>query len=159
MAKHVWRDAGQHVDLRLRIDNMLERIRRERGSGSDFLDFKTGIGGIIEGEFLVQALQMRESIWEPNWGRAVDRLCESGRLTDSEIANLKDAYSFLRRCESVLRRYDNKSVSAFSSDPDEQRKAAIRLGYEEFDVFRERYVDARQAINALYNGLVRDARD
>ena len=159
MAKHVWRDAGQHVDLRLRIDNMLERIRRERGSGSDFLDFKTGIGGIIEGEFLVQALQMREGIWEPNWGRAVDRLCESGRLTDSEIANLKDAYSFLRRCESVLRRYDNKSVSAFSSDPDEQRKAAIRLGYEEFDVFRERYVDARQAINALYNGLVRDAPD
>jgi glutamate-ammonia-ligase adenylyltransferase len=159
MAKRVWRDAGKDVDLRLRIDNMLERIRRERGSGSDFLDFKTGIGGIIEGEFLVQALQMREGIWEPNWGRAVDRLCESGRLTDSEIANLKDAYSFLRRCESVLRRYDNKSVSAFSSGPDEQRKAAIRLGYEEFDVFRERYVDARQAINALYNGLVRDAPD
>ncbi len=159
MARRVWRDAGQHVDLGLRIDNMLERIRRERGSGSDFLDFKTGIGGIIEGEFLVQALQMRESVWEPTWERAVDRLCESGRLTDSETANLKDAYSFLRRCESVLRRYDNKTVSAFSSDADEQRKAAIRLGYEEFDVFRERYLDARQAINALYNRLVGDAPD
>ena len=159
MARRVWRDAGQHVDLGLRIDNMLERIRRERGSGSDFLDFKTGIGGIIEGEFLVQALQMRESIWEPSWERAVDRLCESGRLTDSETANLKDAYSFLRRCESVLRRYNNKTVSALSSDPDEQRKAAMRLGYEEFDVFRERYLDARQAINALYNRLVGDAPD
>jgi glutamate-ammonia-ligase adenylyltransferase len=159
MAKRAWQDAGHHVDLRFRIDDMLKRIRRERGSGSDFLDFKTGIGGIIEGEFLVQALQMRESIWEPSWERAVDRLCESGRLTDSETANLKDAYSFLRRCESVLRRYDNKTVSALSSDPDEQRKAAIRLGYEEFDVFRERYLDARQAINALYNRLVRDASD
>ncbi len=159
MAKRVWRDAGQHVDLRFRIDDMLKRIRRERGSRSDFLDFKTGIGGIIEGEFLVQALQMRESIWEPTWKRAVDRLCESGRLTDSETANLKDAYSFLRRCESVLRRYNNKTVSALSSDPDEQRKAAIRLGYEEFDVFRERYLDARQTINALYDGLVRDALD
>jgi [glutamine synthetase] adenylyltransferase / [glutamine synthetase]-adenylyl-L-tyrosine phosphorylase len=159
MAKRVWRDAGQHVDLRFRIDDMLKRIRRERGSGSDFLDFKTGIGGIIEGEFLVQALQMRESIWEPSWERAVNRLCESGRLTDSETANLKDAYSFLRRCESVLRRYDNKTVSALSSDPDEQRKAAIRLGYEEFDVFRERYLDARQAINVLYNRLVGDATD
>src|SRR5437773_12493592 len=159
MAKRVWRDAGQHVDLRFRIDDMLKRIRRERGSGSDFLDFKTGIGGIIEGEFLVQALQMGESMWEPTWKRAVDRLCESGRLPDSETANLKDDYSFLRRCESVLRRYDNKTVSAFSSDPDEQRKAAIRLGYEEFEVFRERYIDARQAINALYNRLVRDAPD
>src|SRR5438034_2710711 len=157
VAKTTWRRACQDPDLFMKIDDMVERIRRERGSGSDFLDFKTGIGGIIEGEFLVQALQMGESVWEPTWERAVDRLCESGRLTDSETANLKDAYSFLRRCESVLRRYNNKTVSALSSDADEQRKAAIRLGYEEFDVFRERYLDARQAINALYNRLVGDA--
>ncbi len=159
MAKRMWRDAGQHADLPVRIDNMLERIRRERGSGSDFLDFKTGTGGIIEGEFLVQALQMRENIWEPNWGRAVDLLHQSGRLTDSEVANLKDAYSFLRRCESVLRRYDNKSVSIFSSDPDEQRKLTIRLGYQGVDTFRERYAGAREAIHALYNRYVKDASD
>ncbi len=89
MAKHVWRDAGQHVDLRARIDNMLERIRRDRGSGSDFLDFKTGFGGIIEAEFLVQALQMRENIWEPNWERAVDLLRGRGRLIESEIGKLE----------------------------------------------------------------------
>jgi glutamate-ammonia-ligase adenylyltransferase len=159
MAKRVWRGAGQHVDLHIRIDNMLERIRRERGSGSDFLDFKTGIGGIIEGEFLVQALQMRENIWEPNWERAVDRLYESGRLTDSEIANLKDAYSFLRRCESVLRRYETKSVSAFSSDPDEQRKAAIRLGYDDFGAFRDKYLGARAVIHGLYNQHLKNACD
>jgi len=159
VAKNAWRDAGQHVDLRARIDNMLERIRRDRGSGSDFLDFKTGAGGIIEAEFLVQALQMRENIWEPNWERAVDRLHERGCLTESEAAKLRNAYGFLRRCEGALRRYDNKSVSAFSSDPNEQRKLAIRLGYEEFDVFRERYVDARETLHALYSGHVRDAPD
>ncbi len=156
-AKHAWRDAGQHVDLRARIDNMLERIRRDRGSGSDFLDFKTGAGGIIEAEFLVQALQMRENIWEPNWERAVDRLRESGCLGDSEVVTLKEAYAFLRRCESVLRRFENRAVSALPSDPDEQRKLAIRLGYEEFDVFRERYVDARETIHALYERRVRGA--
>ena len=43
----------------MKIDDMVQRIRRERGSGSDFLDLKTGSGGIIEAEFLVQALQMR----------------------------------------------------------------------------------------------------
>ena len=157
MAKHAWRDAGQHVDLRARIDNMLERIRRDRGSGSDFLNFKTGAGGIIEAEFLVQALQMRENIWEPNWERAVDRLRESGCLADSEVATLKEAYAFLRRCESVLRRFENRAVSALPSDPDEQRKLAIRIGYEEFDVFRERYVDARETIHALYERRVRGA--
>src|SRR2546430_2088737 len=56
IAKSVWRRAGQNPDLFIRIDEMLERIRRERGTGSDFLDLKTGRGGIIEAEFFVQAL-------------------------------------------------------------------------------------------------------
>jgi glutamate-ammonia-ligase adenylyltransferase len=159
MAKHVWRNAGQHVDLRARIDNMLERIRRDRGSGSDFLDFKTGFGGIIEAEFLVQALQMRENIWEANWERAVDLLRDHGRLTESEAGKLRHAYGFLRRGEAVLRRYDNKSVSVFPSDPNEQRKLAIRLGYEDFDAFREKYVDARETIHGLYDQHINDPSD
>ena len=157
IARRAWRDAGQHADLYVRIDNMLERIRRDRGSGSDFLDFKTGFGGIIEAEFLIQALQMRENIWEPNWGRAVDLLRKRGFLTEPEAAKLQDAYGFMRRCEAVLRRYDNKSVSVFSSDPNEQRKLAIRLGYENFDAFRKKYLAARATIHALYNERVMDA--
>ncbi|HWN65846.1 MAG TPA: bifunctional [glutamate--ammonia ligase]-adenylyl-L-tyrosine phosphorylase/[glutamate--ammonia-ligase] adenylyltransferase [Candidatus Binatus sp.] len=157
IAKRAWDTVRQHVDLGVRIDNMLERIRRERGSGSDFLDFKTGTGGVIEGEFFVQALQMREDIWEPNWGRAVDRLRETGSVTDSETAKLKNAYAFLRRCESVLRRFDNKSISAFPSDPSEQRKLAIRLGHQDLETFCERYVDARESIHALYNRHIKDA--
>src|SRR5213596_3995145 len=157
IAKRAWRRASQDADLPLKIDSMLERIRRERGSGSDFLDFKTGTGGIIEGEFLVQALQMRADIWEPNWAGALARLCETRRMTDSEAAKLKGAYTFLRRCESVLPRFDNKSISAFPSDPNEQRKLAIRLGHHDLDAFREKYVDARETIHALYNLRVKDA--
>jgi len=155
IAKRAWRDAGQHVDLHAGIEDMLDRIRRERGSGSDFLDLKTGGGGIIEAEFLVQALQMRENIWESNWERAVDRLHERGRLTDSDVADLKNAYAFLRRCESVLRRYENRSVSALPSDPSEQRKLAVRFGDDGFGVFCQRYVDARETINSLYNRHVK----
>ena len=155
IAKRAWRHAGQDVDLPIKIDNMLERIRRERGSGSDFLDFKTGTGGIIEGEFLVQALQMRENIWEPNWERALDQLGTRGHLTDSDVGELKLAYTFLRRCESGLRRYDNRSVSALSSDPGEQRKLAIRLGYHDFEAFRQKYANARETIHALYNRHVK----
>ncbi|PYL13363.1 MAG: hypothetical protein DMF43_05565 [Verrucomicrobia bacterium] len=155
IAKRAWRHAGQDVDLPIKIDNMLERIRRERGSGSDFLDFKTGTGGIIEGEFLVQALQMRENIWEPNWERALDQLGTRGHLTDSDVGELKLAYTFLRRCESVLRRYDNRSVSALSSDPGEQRKLAIRLGYHDLEAFRQKYANARETIHALYNRHVK----
>jgi [glutamine synthetase] adenylyltransferase / [glutamine synthetase]-adenylyl-L-tyrosine phosphorylase len=150
IAKRVWRRAGQDADLLIRIDEMLERIRRERGSGADFLDLKTGSGGIIAAEFLVQALQMRENIREENWERAVDRLHEGGQLAQSEAARLKNAYRFLRRCELVLRRYENRSVSTLPGNPDEQQKLAVRLGYHQFDAFRRAYTDARETIHALY---------
>ncbi len=154
IAKRAWRRASQDADLLTTIDSMLERIRRERGSGSDFLDLKTGTGGIIEAEFLVQALQMRENIWEPNWERAVDRLHDRGYRTDSDVADLKNAYGFLRRCESVLRRYENKTVSALPGDSSEQRKLAIRLGHYGFEAFRETYVAARDTIHAVYERRV-----
>jgi glutamate-ammonia-ligase adenylyltransferase len=150
IAKRAWRRACQDADLFIKIDDMLERIRRERGSGSDFLDLKTGAGGIIEAEFLVQALQMRGNIWEENWERAVDQLHEHCHLGTPDVAKLKSSYAFLRRCELVLRRYDNRGVSGLPSDPDEQRKFAIRLGYDEFGAFRRDYLDARNAIHALY---------
>src|SRR5262249_37155603 len=51
LAKAAWCRASQDPEHLVKIDSMLERIRRERGSGSDFLDLKTGCGGIIEAEF------------------------------------------------------------------------------------------------------------
>jgi glutamate-ammonia-ligase adenylyltransferase len=150
IAKTEWHRAGQDPNLPITIDGMLERIRHERGSGSDFLDLKTGRGGIIEAEFLVQALQMGENIWEPNWERAADRLRERRILKDAESEKLKEAYRFLRRCESAVRRYENKAVSALPSDPSEQRKLAIRAGYDSFEAFQREYIDARDAIHALY---------
>ena len=150
VARAAWRRACQDPDLFMKIDDMVHRIRRERGSGLDFLDLKTGSGAIIEAEFLVQALQMRANVWEPNWERAVDALNQSEHLDKSDVARLKNFYAFLRRCELVLRRYDNRSVSMLPGDPDEQRKFAIRLGYNDFDAFRRDYLTAREAIHTIY---------
>jgi glutamate-ammonia-ligase adenylyltransferase len=150
LAKAAWRRASQDPKLLIKINGMLERIRRERGSGSDFLDLKTGCGGIIEAEFLVQALQMHENIWEPNWDHAVSGLCGCGQFNDAESKQLKQSYRLLRRCESGLRRYENKVVSSLPTDPSEQLKLAIRLGYDTFETFRRDYVGARDTVHALY---------
>jgi glutamate-ammonia-ligase adenylyltransferase len=150
LAKAAWRRATQDPGLLVKIDNMLERIRRERGSGSDFFDLKTGCGGIIEAEFLVQALQMRENIWEPNWERALSGLFERGLFSDCQARQLRQSYQLLRRCESGLRRYENKAVSSLPTDQDEQRKLAIRLSYDNFENFRRHYVDARNSVHDLY---------
>jgi glutamate-ammonia-ligase adenylyltransferase len=150
IAKSAWHRAGKDPDLLIKIDAMLDRIRRERGSGSDFVDLKTGRGGIIEAEFLVQALQMREQIWEPNWQRAADELHAHGVFNDAECAKLKDSYRFLRRCESRLRCYENNAVSTVPNDTNEQRKLAIRLGYISLESFRRDYFAARETIHSVY---------
>src|SRR6266403_2929252 len=157
VAKATWRRACQGTDLFMKIDDMVQRIRRERGTGSDFLDLKSGAGGIIEAEFLVQALQMRANIWEQNWERAVDGLHQSGHLDKSDVAKLKNSYAFLRRCELALRRYDNRGISTLPSDPDEERKFAIRLGYNDFDAFRRNYLTAREAIHTFYQRRITPA--
>jgi glutamine synthetase adenylyltransferase len=95
-------------------------------------------------------LQIRGNIWEQNWERAIDRMHEARHLSSSDVAELKSSYAFLRRCELVLRRYDNKGGSTLPSDPDEQRKFGIRLGYHEFDAFRRDYLHARDTIHGLY---------
>src|SRR6516225_591269 len=155
LAKAAWCRASQDPKHLVKIDSMLERIRRERGSGSDFLDLKTGCGGIIEAEFLVQASQMRADIWEPNWDRALSGLCGRGLFTRAEANQLRQSYQMLRRCESGLRRYQNKAVSSLPADQSEQQKLAIRLRYDSFENFRRDYVGARDSVHVLYERKIK----
>src|SRR5437867_10064713 len=125
MVQRIWRGVGQQSDLFAKIDHMLERIRRERGSGTDFLDLKTGTGGIIEAEFLVQALQMRSGIGEPNWQRALIALREVKMVSDGDASNATQSYEVLRRAERALRRFENKNVSSLPSAGESQEYLAM----------------------------------
>ncbi len=155
MVQKTWRDAGQQSDLFEKIDDMLERIRRERGSGNDLLDFKTGTGGMIEAEFLVQALQMKHGIWNPNWNGALRQLRGRDVLSDLEAADATHGYEFLRRVETALRRWENKSVSTLPADPIQQEKLVRRLGYKSANAFTKEYGDARSTIHRLYKGHIK----
>ena len=153
MAQRLWRVAGQRENLFPEIDGMLERIRRERGGGSDFLQFKAGTGGLIEAEFLVQALQMRAGIWKQNWSDALAELVRQGALSRPEGASLKNAYAFLRRCESVLRRREDKSISTLApADELEQCKLARWLDCETLlnSFFRRLFLAPVKRFTAIY---------
>ena len=155
IVQRIWREVGKQSDLLAKIDHMLERIRRDRGSGSDFLDFKTGSGAMIEAEFLVQALQMRSGIWEPNWQRALIALRENKIISDRDASNLTQTYELLRRTETALRRFENKNISTLPAAPEEQEKLAKRLGYQDVDLFAKEYRAARETIHALYERYIK----
>ena len=150
LAQAVWRNASKDADLLPKIDSMLQRIRQERSSGAEFLNFKTGAGGIVEAEFLVQALQMRADIWAPNWSEALNGLIKTAAFSGSEASGLKAGYQFLRRLESALRRWEHKSVSTLPDDQHEQRKIARWLGFTDLTQFVKEYHDARTTIHDIY---------
>ncbi len=157
MVQGIWRAAGQGPDLFDKIDNMLMRIRRDRSSGTDFLDLKTGEGGLIEAEFFVQALQMRAGLWNPNWRDAMSALQEHGLVCGDEVVDARRSYELLRRCESALRRREMKNVSTLPADTDAQERLAVRLGYENPAAFASEYRDARRTIRNLYDRHVKSA--
>jgi glutamate-ammonia-ligase adenylyltransferase len=157
IVQRIWRDVGQRTELLPKIDNMLERIRRERGSGNDFLDFKTGGGGIIEAEFLVQALQMKSGLWNQNWNAALRAVGEEKLLSSTEVESAMSSYDFLRGCETALRRWGNKSIPTLPADSNEQEKLARRLGFRNFKEFAKQYGDARATIHSLYQRHIQTA--
>ena len=151
LAQRVWRVAGQRPDLFAQIDAMLERIRRDRGSASDELDFKTGTGGVIEAEFLVQALQMRAGIWNQRMSGAIEQLAETGAMKRADADKLRRHYEYLRSVGTALRRWENKSVSTLPADKTEQEKFAVRAGAKSLDAFAQAYREARLGIHAIYS--------
>jgi glutamate-ammonia-ligase adenylyltransferase len=154
LVTRVWRKAAQRDDLYLQIDGMLGRIRHERGSAADVLDFKTGTGGVIEAEFLVQALQMRAGIWNPQTLGALRELTTQGLLREEDATLMENSYKYLRLIESALRRWENKSVSSLPADETEQRKLAKRVGADSLDSFGQHYREARESIHAVYSRYV-----
>ncbi len=148
IAHSAWSSAGRDPDLFKKIEAMLERIRNERGSGNDLLDFKTGRGGMIEAEFLVQALQMRHDVRETSMSRAMDKL----RIGNAE--SLKRPYEFLRRMETVLRRWQPSASSSLPADLVERGKLGRRMRFE--GNLDAACADARWEIHAIFDDYFKE---
>ena len=149
IAHAAWSIAGRDPDLFEKIDAMLHRVRAERGSGNDTLDFKTGVGGIVEAEFLVQALQMRNDVRETSVQLAIVKL--AGIISSEDVDLLGRHYEFLRRLETVLRRRRNTSASSLPADPAEQRKLAIGMEFKDRETWQKRCDRARTDIHRIYD--------
>jgi glutamate-ammonia-ligase adenylyltransferase len=75
-------------------------------------------------EFYTQALQMAGGVWEPNTLRAL--VLVAPRENAPVLAN---AYLFLRKIETVLRRSEDTAISRIPADSAEQERLAKRCGF------------------------------
>jgi glutamate-ammonia-ligase adenylyltransferase len=117
------------------IARMRERIEVERGEveGSR-TNIKTGRGGLVDVEFLVQMLQLRHGHEHPDVRArairpALDALAAAALLPPDDAAALRHGYTFLRTLENRLRLEYDKPVEAMDTDPGALLSLARRLGY------------------------------
>ena len=135
------------------------RIETERGDQQHVdLEFKTGPGGLVDVEFLVQALQLRHGHAHPQLRTAhtlavLNRLTALGLIEEDQNATLRKNYFFLRRIESVLRRVENTSISKIPCDEAEQQRLAKRLGFATAAEFLNTYRHITRKTRELYEQL------
>jgi glutamate-ammonia-ligase adenylyltransferase len=108
------------------------RFRMEEGAKATNL--KRGPGGVVDIEFIAQALQLMHGGTDPRLRTtetqaALEALHEAGHLTDAQRDGLVRSYRTLRLIEGRLRLLDAAARHDFPADPGEQRKLAHLLGY------------------------------
>jgi len=130
-------------DWKREIDAMRQRIVHERTpKGKEALAIKTGVGGLMDAEFLAQAYCMEGGFQEANTLAALERARAS--------ANLIDNYRKLRRIEGILRRWSFEGETVLPDNEAPLRRVSIRCGYASSAQFMAALGEIREAIHAAY---------
>jgi glutamate-ammonia-ligase adenylyltransferase len=141
------------------IDRLRSRMEQELArEGQGHFNIKTGRGGIVDIEFLVQMLQLRYGRRYPALRQratlaALEALHACGVLPRADFQLLMRGYRFLRTLENRLRIERDQPVEALGSEGEELTSLARRLGYEGDDAAARLltdYQDQREAIRACY---------
>jgi glutamate-ammonia-ligase adenylyltransferase len=122
-------------NLAMEIYRLRQRMEKELAKEDDqFRNIKTGHGGMVDVEFLVQYLQLQHgrqypSLRSRNTIDALLAIRQEGLLPAADCDRLASGYKFLRRLENKLRLVHDQSINQLSADPHYLAKLARHLGY------------------------------
>ena len=149
-------------EIRRLRERMEIEIARE---GVDHFNIKTGRGGMVDVEFIVQYLQLQHGAGHAelqvhNTLEALAALHKTGLITTADFDTLLQGYEFLRRLENKLRLVHDESISALSGEPAYLRKLAQRLGYPDRpqradQLFLAEYRQMTTGIRAVFEKVFR----
>ena len=138
---------------------MRDRIERGREVASPpERAFKTGAGGLVDFEFLVQLLQLRHghafpSLRQPGTRQGLRTLASAGLIPGEAAARLLEHYDFLKRIEILLRGDSNRAVSLLAASPEARAPLARWLGFADEAGFWAEYcrqlAETRQIVLSL----------
>ena len=141
--------------------------RRRRGgkTQTSTVNVKSGYGGLVDIEFVVQILQLvhgggETSVRVQNTPLAIERLYKIGVLTEEQRDGLAEAYQFLRRVENALRIVHDRALDELPKNRAELGQLARRLGYTgrndkpAAEAFLQDYGKWTETTRALFNQIL-----
>ena len=143
-------------DFHKEIHHLRERMEKEIARESETkLNLKTGRGGLVDVEFLVQTLQLRFG------GSHLEVRCQNtmevlNSLRSCKLINerfyhvLNDGYCFLKRLENLLRLLHDRSISEVY-ESDFQKLAAEMELTDDGDELRKTYILKTEEIRGVYD--------
>jgi len=141
--------AAYRPDWKTEIHKMRLRIEKERTPpGKDHLAIKTGKGGLMDAEFIAQALCMEHGWQEAHTLRALERGRAEALLPDAD--KLIENYRRLRRVEGILRRWSYEGETVLPDDPAPFYRVSVRCGFSTPDAFRRALDQWRTIIREVY---------
>ena len=136
-------------DWKAQVHQMRLRIEQERTPrGQNELAIKTGCGGLMDAEFIAQALCLEHGWSEPHTLRGLERGRDAGVLPDAE--KLLVNYRQLRRLEGILRRWSYAGETVLPDDPAPYYRVAVRCGFATAEELRVALAGWRKAIREVY---------
>jgi glutamate-ammonia-ligase adenylyltransferase len=120
---------------------------------------KFGAGGLVEVEFLTQALQLVHGAAPPavrraNTTAALAALGRVGALPATRAAELVDHYRFLRRVSAALRLLSARPPDALELAGPMPARVASALAYPSRESFLEEYRRRTSAVRAAYSEVI-----
>lgn len=140
------------------IDHLRKRMENElaREDENNF-DLKKGMGGMVDVEFLVQALQLKHGgeksgLRTPNTVKALDRLTVEGVIGKRESKTLRDGYIFLGTLADLQGIFKKNNASRVSAR-DFERLSGEFERVSGGKKLRAKYVSTTRAVREIYEGF------
>ena len=136
------------------------RMEKELGKETPGrLHVKFGRGGLVDVEFIAQAIQMTHgrrhpAITSPHTVTALDHIGRAGLLPPHEAETLAEHYRFLRRVSADLRLFGARPADALEPAGPMPARLAKSLEYPSRKEFLEAYKRRTAWVRALYDRVV-----
>jgi glutamate-ammonia-ligase adenylyltransferase len=149
-------------DIVSTVRSMRDMAIQQTLEGKGGENIKTGVGGIRDVEFAVQALQLQHAVDFPrlvtgNTLEAMDRLREAGLIDAARMTVLRSDYVFLRRTEHFIQLLEDRQTHILPQKNREMEALSKRLlGHtSSFGALNERLLASRERVREFFNSVVK----